>query len=242
MTDPGDEPGLDWDETVDVLCVGAGPGALAYGILCAAAGLEVLIVESPDLDPQTLEFRDAMTIDLGESPPDATLVVTRAQPAPRQDGQRAKLETFVGEELRRWSDRCLASPFGVLLTEVPDLEPMRTDSGQSITAGAIGDYQPEPEQPGPALIGWLGKQADGLFAPETDRLDGLVIEEGRIAGVVLDTVDGPRRVCANRGLALSVGAAPETWPAQPELAGLAAQVAVVGRRGGRFARVELLAP
>lgn len=230
----------DWDETVDVLCVGARPGPLAYAVLCAAAGLEVLVVESPDLDPQTTAYRDAMTADLGDGIPESAIAIVRAHPAPPPEGKRARLETFVGEHLRQWSAQCRASPFGVLLTEVPDLQPMRTDSGQSLTAGVIGSYRPDPDDPGPALLRWLTDEAAGLFAPATDRLAGLVVEEGRIAGVALDTADGPRLVCAHRGLALPVTAAPGYGSVQPELAGVDARAAVLGRTGGRFAMVGLL--
>jgi hypothetical protein len=241
MTDLADGyPDLDWDEAVDVLCVGTGPGSLAYGILCDAAGLEVLIVESPHLDSETREFRDAMTADLGGCPPGLELALNHAEPVAAPSGRRAKLETFDGEQLRQWSARCFASPFGVLFTEVPALEAMRTAAGESITAGLIAGYQPDPHQPGPALSCWLRERAAGLFAPEEDRLGGLVVAEGRIAGVSLDTTDGPRRIGTSAGLAIAVGPAPDSWPAQPELAGVTADVAVVSRWAGRFARVELL--
>lgn len=241
MTESGDgQTDLDWDEAVDVLCVGAGPGSLAYGILCDAAGLEVLIVESPHLDPQTREFCDAMTADLGGCPPALELAVNRAETVAAPSGRGVKLETFDGEQLRQWSARCFASPFGVLLTEVPALEAMRTDAGESITAGLIAGYQPDPGQPGPALSRWLRERAAGLFAPEEDRLGGLVVAEGRIAGVTLDTTDGTRRIGTAAGLAIAVGPALDCWPAQPELAGVTAAVAVVSRWAGRFARVELL--
>jgi len=241
MTDSGDGyPDLDWDEAVDVLCVGTGAGSLAYGILCDAAGLEVLIVESPHLDPQTREFRDAMTADLGDCPPALDLALNRAERVTAPSGRRAKLETFDGERLRQWSARCLASPFGVLFTEVAALEAMRTDAGESITAGLIAGYQPDPKQPGPALWRWLHERAAGLFGPEEHRLGGLVVADGRIAGVTLDTMDGPRRIGTAAGLAISVGPAPDSWPAQPDLAGVTAAVAVVSRWAGRFARVELL--
>lgn len=230
----------DWDDDVDVLCVGAGPGSLAYGILCAAAGLEVVIVTAPHLDPATQDYRDAMTEDLGDGPADPTLAMIRAEPIPPATGKRVTLEPFVGEELRRWSAGCLHSPFGVLLTEVPDLAPMRDEHGRSISVGSVGGYRFDGGAPGPALVRWLRDRADGLFAPEEDRVDGLIFEEGRIAGATLDTAGGPRRVRAAAGLALALGADPEQWPDQPELAGLSADVAVVGRRGGRFARVELL--
>lgn len=232
----------DWDETVDVLCVGEGPGALAYGIFCAASDLDVLIVESGDLDPQALDWRSAMTEDLGDCPPEANLALIHAEPvAAEKINDRTKLEPFVGEDLRRWSAGCLASPFGLMMSHVPDLDAMRTTAGESITAGIVDSYRCRATPPGPALAGWLRERAEGLFGPADDRLDGLVIQDGRIAGVVLNTADGPCRVGITHGLAVSLGGAPEHWPDQPELAGLTVDVAVIGRRAGRFATVGLLA-
>lgn len=240
MTEPADSE-IDWDETVDVLCVGTGPGVLGYGLFCAANDLDVLIIESDELDPQTAQWRNAMVEDLGGVDPTVELSLIRADPAARERiNDRTKLEPFVGEELRKWSAGCLASAFGVMFTEVPDLEPMRTTDGRSIVAGEVGAYRFGDRPPGALLAGWLREQADGLFGPATDRLDGLVTENGRIAGVILSTDDGPRLIAAAKGLAIPVGAVPDRWPEQPELDGLKCDVAVVSRTAGRFARLELL--
>ena len=231
----------DWDETVDVLCVGDGPGALAYGIFCAAADLEVLIIESAELDPQTRDWHGVMTEDLGDGAPDARLSLIRAEPIPvRPINDRTKLEPFVGEHLRQWSARCVASPFGVMMSHVPDLDAMRTDGGESITAGVVGSFRCDGGPPGPALAHWLRERAEGLFAPAEDRLDGFVIGDGRIAGVALNTTDGPRRIGITHGLALSIAVEPQHWPDQPELHGRTVDVAILGRPAGRFATVGLL--
>jgi hypothetical protein len=240
MTEPADSD-IDWDETVDVLCVGTGAGVLGYGVFCAAADLDVLVIESDELDPQTAEWRSAMVEDLAGVAPTADLSLIRAESVTRERiNDRTRLETFVGEELRQWSAGCLASAYGVMFTEVPDLEPMRTSDGQSIVAGAVGSYRFADRPPGVLLAGWLREQADGLLGPAADRLDGLVTENGRIAGVILSTDDGPRLIAAAKGLAIPVGAVPDRWPEQPELDGLTCEVAVVGRIAGRFARLELL--
>jgi hypothetical protein len=237
------ESEIDWDETVDVLCVGTGPGVLAYGIFCAASDLDVLIVESPELDEQTAQWCAIMTSDLAGVAPSAQLSLLHAEPvAPVRINDRTKLETFVGEDLRQWSASCLASAFGVMFTEVPDLDPMRTADGLSITAGPAGSYRFAERPPGAALARWLREQADDLLGPASDRLAGLVTDEGRIAGVDLHTDDGPRRIAATKGVAIGVGPVPDGWPEQPELDGLTVEVAVVSRIAGRFARVELLGP
>lgn len=232
----------DWDETVDVLCVGDGPGVLAFGLFCTADDLDVLIVESTELDPQTTAWRDAMTEDLGGAPTDANLALIHAEPVPAEKlSDRTVLEPFVGEHLRQWSARCLASPFGVVTSHVPDLNAMRTAGGQTLTAGIVGSFRCADGPPGRALTAWLRERAEGLLGPAEDRLGGLVIEEGRIAGVLLDTAEGSCRIGITQGLALSLGAEPHCWPEQPELAGLGADVAVIGRPAGRFATVGLLA-
>jgi len=240
MAEPA-ESGIDWDETVDVLCVGTGPGVLAYGIFCAASDLDVLIVESPELDAQTAQWCGVMTEGLAGAAPTAELPLIHAEPvAPVRIDDRTRLEPFVGEELRQWSASCLASAFGVMFTEVPDLDPMRTSDGVSITAGVAGAYRFAEKPPGAALARWLREQADDLLGPDGDRLAGLVTDEGRIAGVDLHTDDGPRRIAAAKGVAFGVGPMPDGWPEQPELDGLTVEVAVVSRIAGRFARVELL--
>jgi len=240
MAEPA-ESGIDWDETVDVLCVGTGPGVLSYGLFCAANDLDVLIVESDELDPQTAQWRASMTEDLGDVVPTAHLSLIGAEPDPiGRINDRTKLEPFVGEELRLWSADCAASAFGVMLTEVPDLERMRTADGQFITAGVVGPYRVDGPTPGAALSRWLREQADALLGPASDRLAGLVTDEGRIAGVDLHTEDGPRRIAATKGVAIGVGPVPDAWPEQPELDGVTVEVAVVSRTAGRLARVELL--
>lgn len=232
----------DWHEAVDLLCVGTGPGVLAFGMFCAAADLDVLIVESGELDPQTMEWRTAMTADLDDCPQDPRLALIHANPVSAEKvTDRTKLEPFVGEHLRQWSSRCLASPFGVLATEVPALDPIRTADGESITAGVVGSFRFPQGLPGPALSQWLRERAEHLLAPVDDRLDGLIVIDGRIAGVVLKTADGPCRIGSAHGIALSPGRASQSWPDQPELAGVTVDVAVLGRRAGRFATVGLLA-
>lgn len=246
------EPGgvgsdLHWDEVVDVICVGPGLGVLAYGLCCAADDLDVLLVEPP-MEPEEVlgGLVAAMTEDLGEPPPDGGLAVTVVGPesTPTPSGRRATmkspldapLEPFVGHRLRDFSARCLASPYGVMFSQVPDLlAPMRTDTGEPITAAVLGGYRAP-------LAASLREKAEASGLVAQDRLVGLVVTGGRIAGAALETASGRKwLVCATAGIAISVGP-PPTESAEPRDADLAAdlEVAVVGRRFGRFARVELI--
>ena len=98
MTEPDDvDSGPHWDEVVDVICVGPGLGVLAYGIGCAAADLDVLLVDPP-VEPDTVltGLIVAMTEDLGEPPPDAELAVTAVgpEPVPVPSGRRANADAF----------------------------------------------------------------------------------------------------------------------------------------------------
>ena len=230
-----EDGGRQWDAVVDVICVGSSPGVLAYAVVCAAADLDVLLIDLPSApDAGFADFMASMTGDL--DPPSADWsspiaaqecrvpdrAVGEGEPVP---GRRASLEPFVGEHLRQWSALCLASPSGVMFTQVPDvLGPMRTEDGESIMAAVLGGYRPP-------LDDWLRAQVADLL-PAEDRLRTVVFDEGRIAGAEL--VDGSR-VGATGGLAFPVGPALSVWPSDE----IAADVALVGRPAGRFARIEL---
>ena len=94
-------------------------------------------------------------------------------------------------------------------------------------------------------LNWFGgsreAQADefGIEAP-CELLDGLIYQDGHLAGAALQGESGRRLVRASAGLAFSVGPAATVPPALPALRD--ASVALVGRRAGRFAKIELLAP
>lgn len=229
---------LEWDDVVDVICVGSGPGVLAYAIVCATAEFDVVLAHQPTgYDADTLSYLAAMTDDLDGCPPEETLEVSRAEPTQIRPDRRATVETFAGEQLRQWSARCLASPVGVMFTEVPPmLTPMRAETGELITAAAIG-ANPSAGAP---LTRWLNEQADQLrIDAPCEALDGLIYQDGHLAGAALRGESGRRLVRASAGLAFSVGPAgtvPPVLPALPD-----ASVALVGRRAGRFARIELLA-
>ncbi|MCH9720759.1 MAG: hypothetical protein K0U67_01750 [Actinomycetia bacterium] len=240
------DSGPRWDDVVDVLCVGPGLGALAYGIGCAAADLDVILAEPPaEPDAVLVALLEAMTEDLGDPSPDPELAIgtVAPEPPPVASGRRATmkspldspLEPFVGQRLRSWSARCLASPYGVMFTEVPDLlVPMRSATGASITAAILGNCRE-------SVGAWLTSQADGYGLIAAGRMGELIAVDGRIAGAALHTASGPWLVRATAGIAISVGPTPPESP-EPAAAHLEAglEVAVVGRRFGRFARVELV--
>lgn len=217
MRQPEADDDLQWDDAVDVICVGAGAGPLAYGIACAAADLEVIHVAAPpEFDADTAAYLAAMTEDLTGTPAEEEPAVTRAAPAPRHRDARGRpdvLEPFVGEHLRVFSAHCLVSPSGVMFTHVPEiLTRMRTADGGTITAVQV-------EGPG----------------AETEMVEvfaGLVYQDGVLVGAVLDGAAGRRGVRADAGLAFGLGDPALPWPAGAN--------ALVSRPAGRFARLEHL--
>lgn len=245
---------LYWDDVVDVICAGSGPGALAQAIVWADLGLSVLVADAVNpvdlADDDTVAYLQAMIDDLGlvsHSSQDLGLAVTRAVPEPPatpKKGRHATIAPFIGSRLRDWAVQCQASPFGVIYSAVPDgMTPMRTESGQAIRAAILGTYRPDADRPGPALVDWLGRQAEERdIHIEGAGLQKLIFEDGRVAGAAIEDSSGTRLVRALDGVALSTGPTPVSsdWPVQPELLDTELQVAVVSRSASRFGRVELL--
>ncbi|MCI4673729.1 hypothetical protein K9U37_01650 [Mycolicibacterium litorale] len=248
--EPSEASEWQWDVVVDVICAGAGPGALAHAIWCADLDLDVEMADaelsSQTSDPGTAAYLQSMTEDLEpEMDRDLALAVVRAQPVFVSKDRRATIEPFFGSRLREWSARCLASPFGVIYNQIPDdMTAMRTVSGETIRVSVLGDYQPETDCPGLELAEWLRGQADDrdLLNQPGSALQRLIFEEGRVAGAALFTEAGTRLVRANVGVALSLGPMPDNadWPTQRQLPDGAAQVVVVSRTASRFGCVELL--
>lgn len=251
MTDSGGQFGSDeqFDEVVDVICAGSGPGVLAFAIACASRDQRVLFVDSLPAgelaDPETAEYIQAMTEDLGSINRDLEVAHTRAQPVPPPKGERPRIEPFLGGRLRQWSAMCMGSAFGVMFSDVIDtsMTPLRTKV-EPIRAIPLGTYSADGERPAPGLVDWLSAQAAALdMTPEVGwTLRRLVVEGGRVVGAVLDTPSGPYRVRALECVALNTAPTPsaDDWPVQAGSGGAALQVALVGRTAARFGRVELL--
>ena len=214
MTQPEVPEDPAWDDVVDVICVGEGPGVQAYGTVCAAADLDVIHVSAPAVpDPGTAEYMASMTEDLADPPEVDEPAVRSVAPAPLRRDARGRpdvLETFVGEHLRDWSARCLASPSAVMFTAVPEVfRRLRTSDGEIITAAPVGEVRlPDPVE---------------AFA-------GLVYQDGVLAGALLDGPSGPRRVRASAGLAFALDNPAQVWPPGAN--------ALVSRPYARFARLE----
>lgn len=241
------ESELEWDEVVDVICVGTEPGPSAQAISGARCGRRVIAVARPKIwDGNAAAYIAEMTADLPPPASGAQLPMIRARPLDTETDRRRVIDTFVGPHLRDWAAQCWTTPFGVLYTDVfgIDTTAMRTDEGVRIAAVMLGAYPADADRSGRTLSEWLTAQArEHHVQPDPEvSLQRLILEFGRVAGAELDTASGPLLVQALDGVALPPAASAPDWAARQDPADAELEVAIVGRPAGRFARVELLIP
>jgi len=252
LPEPNSQPesDLEWDEVVDVICVGTDPGPTAQAISGVQCGRRVLAVLRPQIwDTDTAAYVAEMTADLTRPESGSQVSITRARPTDAQPARGQVIDTFVGGHLRDWAGQCWATPFGVLYTDPfgIDTAAMCTTDGVRIETTAVGDYPTGAQRNGRALAEWLAAQAlEHDVQPDPDlTLQRLVIEYGRVAGAELLSTSGTLLVRALNGVALPTGdtdmAAPDADRAlRPDPGDGGLEVAIVGRPAGRFGRVELL--
>jgi hypothetical protein len=250
--EPDDPPesDLDWDEVVDVICVGTDPGPTAQAISGAQCGRRVLAVARPQIfDTDTAAYVAEMTADLAPPEPGPQFSLTRARPTEVEPARGRVIDTFVGAHLRDWAGQCWATPFGVLYTDAfgIDTAAMRTDEGLHIEAAVVGDYPSGAQRSGRAVADWLVAQAlEHDVQPDLDlTLQRLIIEYGRVAGAELLTASGTLLVRALNGVALPSGdgdtaSSDACWALHADPGDGDIEVAIIGRPAGRFGRVELL--
>lgn len=251
-----------WDEIVDVVSVGAGPGGLACAIAAVDAGLEVFVARPgatappepaqdgdgsrgwlPALpDTETTDYFDALaeelpTVSLPGDP--AALQIRSLHEVEVDTSRRAQVETFFGARLGVWAAGCISSPYGLLFTRVEHwpTSTMRTANGKSFEVSRLD------EAAGAPTGRTFTERLDALAADrdievvDDSPLRRIVFEEGRIVGVVVERPDGPWAVRARVGIAVTT-----TQPCPPDTRILDAdsQIALVGLTASRFGRVEVL--
>jgi hypothetical protein len=225
---------IEWDEVVDVICVGSGDTATALALAAEDAGLDVhLAVRAPALaaehtlagrigltDGPTVEYLTAVTDDTG---PLADSDAPAELPGHLDAAPWAPPYHFSGARLREWASACLASPYGVLSTT-----PAEPTAAPSIV-GAIDT---------PDAHDWLVDRAaaTGLPTASDSVLQRLVFSGVRVVGAVLDTASGPYLVRATRAVLLTTG----TGASLPALPAGRGTLAVVTHPVSRFARLALL--
>jgi hypothetical protein len=267
VTEPGD---IDWDEVVDIVCVGRGAGVLAAAIGASRDGMKVMIADAgcgagatnadaPSLsgrlgvtDTETVDYLDALTRDIGPltrcAGPGQVPMRTVDGPAPREPGRRG-IATFVGSALRDWADSCLASPYGMVHTQVARaaMTVTYTSAGKTLEAAVVGSIDVDKDKLVEGLDGWLTSHADELGIGEhlSSSLQRLVFGAGQVVGAVIDTPMGSRAIRARHGVVLETAAA-SVAPTLSALQGpdlenaTSVEVALVTRPASRFARLELL--
>jgi hypothetical protein len=235
----------DWDEIVDVVCAGSETTATAAALASVRAGLSVRLTGRAEVfDEQTQDYLDSVTDDLGDpgavTGPQLPVRLVQGSIGGRPENTSA-VATFVGASLRSWAAQCVATPGGMLCTAVADprMTTRYTAFGQVVEAVVVGDLTFGSALP--PLADWLDDEATEHGVPAlVGTLQSLVFDDGRVAGAILQTPDGPRAVRARYGVALTLVGAEPSWPTDGIDVDAPAQLAFVTRAASRFARLELL--
>ena len=161
---------VEWDDEVDIICVGTGSAALAVAVAADADGLDVLLTDGRGVgDAETLagrlgltdesaEYLDCVTEDTGPlahatAPAELTVRLT-GEPLWPDLGAGV---SFSGAALRDWAAACLASPYGLLCTTVADVD------AAAVRVGTIDTGEPVD------IGGWLRERARDLGITPASR-------------------------------------------------------------------------
>lgn len=236
-----DRDGPDWspDEVVDLICVGTGVATLAVAIAAERAGLDVLLTDDAGevgslsrgrtLADDATAFLVEVSDDLAapEQPDPEPWIRRAGEPAWPQPRPGV---LFSGVALRNWAGACLASPYGLVSTEV---------------AGADAAPIPVADVPNGAPVdidAWLPELAreHGLVTSDGTHLHDLVLTGNRVVGAILGTLAGQTAVRATAGVVFSAGPAarPGTYLARDADI---TRLVIQPRPFSRFARLQLCA-
>lgn len=234
---------LEWDDEVDIVCVGTEPAVLAYAVAAESVGMDVIVTRSrARVDALTLAAR----LGLSDESADYVVAVTEDAPLPAEP-QALTVRcagvplwpdpgpgvSFSGAALRNWAGSCLGSPYGLLSTTVASLGeetlPVGTVSGEAVEVGR-----------------WLQDRCDEFEVAPSERtcLGSLVFAEGQVFGAVIESPDGGSRVRAIAGVVFSTWTGASTPLVAPGALGGTGKAELVVRRRAfsRFARLELQVP
>jgi hypothetical protein len=179
---------LEWDLTVDFVCVGAGAGGLAAAIVAVDTGASAFVanfarplkrtspgrlmhaLELEFADDETSAYLAALVEDL-DVPVDAhtpaddgvpVLAVGELVPvSTKKPGRRDHIPPFFGARLGDWAAACVASPLGIVYSRAitDETTPKRSRSGSMVEIARIGSIELDPDIPAPALDQWLSAAA-----------------------------------------------------------------------------------
>ncbi|AFM16501.1 hypothetical protein Mycch_1710 [Mycolicibacterium chubuense NBB4] len=246
---------LDWDDEVDVVCSNAGLAGLASAVAAADAGADVFVADGPPdarrwllpecADPDTASYFHQLTADLSvdDLPPvDSDLPVRLVQAAPPA-GRSAP--PFIGSRLRDWAALCIGSPTGYLYSRIGDQTASRVANaaGELFEVTEVGSVVPDPQDPSGSVARWLADEAQtrSVDVVAVTGFERLVFEEGMVTGAVFATGTGPLAVRARHGVLICRAAARDSAAGRAPTEGEPLlRVALVGKEGSRFGRVELL--
>ena len=138
---------------------------------------------------------------------------------------------------------CMAAPGGVLSTSVADPRITTRYTGFGRVTEVLPVCEVRAGADLPPFADWLTERAHDDDAPTTseDTLAGLVFDDGRVTGAVLNTPGGRRTVRTRYGVVLALNdGADLTWPSAGVPDGASVELAFVTMAASRFARLELL--
>jgi hypothetical protein len=252
-----------WDHEVDVVCIGAESSVLAAALVADNADLDVYSATTEataaggDL-AAALSYRggDGQTTKHLAGFDYAFSGVSRAQglwpvravegAVPPRPHRRGAIEPFFGAALEQWAHHCAAAPNGLVYNRVTrrQMAEMRSSArGEKIEAAVVGSVELSPASPAVSLRRWLrDRAAEAGLVPDTGvRLVKLVFEDG-VAGVVIDTADGPLAVRARENLIVGLGDGPaeRTRPLISATEPVTVDVSLVSKAASRFGELEII--
>lgn len=248
---------IDWDDFVDVVSVGVGATGLAAALASQAIGLTFAVGVPPggagDLagrlgitDSESAGYLKSVTSDTGPTVARGRTLPIRYVEASADAERSAGGYNFAGAALRTWAAACLATPYGLLNTQVADprLTTRYTSAGRIVEGVVVGTVELGGRQPEADVDTWLSTLArdrDVTVEP-ANTLQRLVFEDGEVVGVVIDTPSGSCAVRTRYGVLMALGDAEERcqWPVDGLAGVTTAEVAFVRRAASRYSRLELL--
>jgi hypothetical protein len=260
----------EWDDTVDVICVGSGGVGSRVVALAAATVMQALelsselVITSPRdsmrsasladrlgvSDAATIEYLDSVTDDI-PVPPDEfgtgelPIRFVEGPVAAVDDVRGTVLPTFSGAALQTWAGNCLAVPGGMLSTKVadPSLTVSYEESGRSVETLLVASVDFDAHN-AVDFVEWMTSTAEDqdVRAGDANELQRLIFDSGAVVGAVLGTPSGARTIRARQAVVLAVGADDQrcVWPTEGLDGVRTAQLAFVTRAASRFGRLELL--